>query len=379
MGEHSDMAEPILVQFDESTPAGEYTWYFSTAAPGLAPSVTEIAVAFDDSDIVQIDKLQDGTLQFSLFFDGSDVGLTKASEDIDAFAILPDGSLLMSTSGTANVPGVTAERQDILRFIPSSTGQTTAGTWELYFDGSDVGLDTSGENIVGLSVLADGSLAVATQQGLNVAGLSLPPQDIARFTPTQLGATTAGTWSLLFDGSANGLTKNSEKIDALSTTGDGVYELSTQGGFNVGGVSGADEDVFRIDGANVELILDSSQLGITGNDINAWHSQPVQSVRPRHEKVVESWDLGLILTLNRPTDGNGVEVQRRLRQPIVDPRSAILQDLALQVRLTDAASALSYDTHIMRAIATSASPRAATSHVELDQLFAALGLAELTT
>jgi len=76
---------------------------------------------------------------FAWYFNGSDVGLTTAAEAIDALWIDAQGRLYISTTGTAKVNGptgavITAHDEDVLRFTPSSTGATTAGTWMLYWD-----------------------------------------------------------------------------------------------------------------------------------------------------------------------------------------------------------------------------------------------------
>jgi hypothetical protein len=88
---------------------------------------------------------------WSLYFDGSDVGLTGGDENVDAFAFLPDGSLLVSTSGTPTVPGLPAgtpalTNADLLRCV-GTFGPTTTCAWSLYFDGSDIALTTGGENV----------------------------------------------------------------------------------------------------------------------------------------------------------------------------------------------------------------------------------------
>ena len=49
--------------------------------------------------------------------------------------------------------------------------------------------------------------------------------------------------------------------------------MSTQGSFSAGGVTGADEDVLRIENGAFSLLLDASLRGISVTDINAWHSQ----------------------------------------------------------------------------------------------------------
>ena len=64
----------------------------------------------------------------SPFFDGSDVGLTATGHDVDALEVLPDGRLLLSVTGSAKLPGVSAADEDLLAFT-GSTGTETAGTF----------------------------------------------------------------------------------------------------------------------------------------------------------------------------------------------------------------------------------------------------------
>jgi len=57
--------------------------------------------AITSSDIVAYNR---GTGTFSLVFDGSDVGLGGGTETLDALQLLPDGRLIVSTTGLALVP-----------------------------------------------------------------------------------------------------------------------------------------------------------------------------------------------------------------------------------------------------------------------------------
>jgi len=68
---------------------------------------------------------------------------------IDAFALAPDGKLVMSFTQPAGVPGIvgTVDDSDLVKFNATSLGATTAGTFQRYFDGSDVGLTTDAEDI----------------------------------------------------------------------------------------------------------------------------------------------------------------------------------------------------------------------------------------
>lgn len=166
----------------------------------------------EDADIVQFD----GTLgpatagTFSLFLDGSTVGLDTSGEDIDAIDLLPDGRVLVSTVGSAGV--VTGARdEDLLAFTPASAA------WAMYFDGSDVELATnSGEDVDGVDVADSGSIYLTTRGPFSVTGVSGDDEDVFVCAPTSLGDVTSCTYSptLYFDGSTWGLAEND--VDALN-------------------------------------------------------------------------------------------------------------------------------------------------------------------
>lgn len=262
---------------DECEVPGETVLLTFTSAvtiPGVGAVQNEDIVAYDT-----------GSGTWSLYFDGSDVGL--GSYAIDALAVLPSGELLISIDADGSLTGLlggpngtSVDDSDIIKFTPTSLGATTAGTWTFYFDGSDVGLTTSGEDIDALEVLPDGSLLISTLDAPSVTGLSgLADEDLIRFTPSSLGSVTAGAWSHYFDGSDVGLSTNSnEDVDAACLNAVGHLLLSTLGNFSVPGLAGADEDVFEFSptslGATTSgtyaMFLDLSLLGIdTGSDVNA--------------------------------------------------------------------------------------------------------------
>jgi hypothetical protein len=106
---------------------------------------------------------------------------------------------------------VSGADEDLLRFVPASLGTTTAGTWSLYFDGSDVGLASNdNEDVDAAAVDAIGKIYLSTIGGFTVTGRSGADEDVFVFTPASLGDTTAGSYSpaLFFDGSAFGLGTN---------------------------------------------------------------------------------------------------------------------------------------------------------------------------
>ncbi len=217
-------------------PAADVVYVSSTSGGNIS------GVAFKDEDILAYDT---GTGSWSLYFDGSDVGI--GGTDIDAFAIQADGSILMSfNSATFSVPGVgTMEDSDIFRFVPTSLGANTAGSFEWYFDGSDVGLTTNGEDVDGMAVLSDGRIIVSLLGSFSVNGASGKDEDLIAFTPSALGAATSGTWAMYFDGSDVALA-NASSEDVWGTWADanGDIYLSTKGAFSVTGASGNGADIF---------------------------------------------------------------------------------------------------------------------------------------
>ncbi len=139
------------------------------------------------------------------------------AEDIDALELLPDGRLLISTTGNPSVPGVTGNDEDPLAFTPTTLGENTSGAWAMYFDGSDVDLATdSGEDVDGAAVGANGDIYLTTTGLFAVPGVSGDDEDVFVCTPTSLEDVTACTYSpnLYFDGSMWGLAAND--VDAIN-------------------------------------------------------------------------------------------------------------------------------------------------------------------
>ncbi len=185
-----------------------------TIIPGLIGGPNGDVV--DDSDLVtlaatQLGETTAGTVSF--YFDGSDVSLTANGEDIDAVAVLDDGDLLISTVGNPGVGVSGARDEDLLRFTPTALGANTAGSWAMYFDGSDVGLTVNAEDVDSVTILPGGDLLLSTNNTFVVPGLTGEDEDAIRFTPTSLGGNTAGTFTMYFDGSANGFTQDMGGLD----------------------------------------------------------------------------------------------------------------------------------------------------------------------
>lgn len=227
-----------------------------------------------DEDILSLST----TGAFAMFFDGSQVGV--GALDLDAFFIASPSMILMSFDAPATIPGVgLVDDSDIVRFTASSLGSTTAGAFTMFFDASLVGLDTNGEDVDAIEMLADGRLLVSTIMNFSVPGVSGMDEDLIAFTPTTPGVYTSGTWAMYFDGSDVGLgTTDNEDVNGVAVSGSTIY-LSTLGSFSVTGVAGTGEDVFAcgsaITGAATTcsfaptLTLDGSSVGLLNNPIDA--------------------------------------------------------------------------------------------------------------
>lgn len=236
----------------------------STAFPGLPQTADEDILYFDGQE-------------WAVYFDGSDVGL--AGVDLNAFAIVDADTLLLSFMQPLTIAGVgKVDDSDIVQFNATSLGNTTAGSFSLYFDGSDVGLANASEDIDALDLLPNGRLLISTIGAYAVPGANGKGDDVLSFAPSGLGASTGGAWSLYFDGSDVGI-KPTSNVDGISVAADGRIYLSTAENFSLAGGPVADEDVFQCAplslGASTScnfastLYFDGSNWGLAADDIDA--------------------------------------------------------------------------------------------------------------
>jgi hypothetical protein len=269
---------------DTSTPTPTPTprpasLYLTVASGGPVWNLPSV----DDVDILSFDGVE-----FLRVFDGSDVGL---SGDIDGFHLPDESTILMTFTSAFTINGLAVDSWDIVQFNATSLGEFTAGTFSMYLDGEDVGLDTAGENIDGFDLLPDGRILISTSGSVAVPGLAANDEDILAFTPTSLGQNTSGTWEMYFDGSDVDLNTNSgEDIDALAVDVNGDIYLSTRSVFEVPGLTGDNEDVFICRpislGENTActyltpLFFDGSLWGLASNDINGIFLPPLPGGAP---------------------------------------------------------------------------------------------------
>ena len=243
---------------DNSVTYAPLSIYVSTTAAGSVNGVS-----FGSEDILH----WDGSA-WSVWFDGSAAGLDSrnAKHNINAFYIPEAGN-------TANSDTVLLAFTQNARVIPGIPGKVDGMdlvTWNgsafsLTFDGQDVGLTSlTAEKIDGLHEL-NPSLAPAAVKAaaggaclryflISTAGngkvtnydgtqLNISGEDVLGFCATQLGATTAGKWHMLLDGSAQGVKPNNITSIAASADGQTLF-LTTNKAFNVDGATGGHSMVY---------------------------------------------------------------------------------------------------------------------------------------
>ena len=229
-------------------------------------------MAASDEDILWFD----GATWF-MRFDGSDVGV--GAVDLDAFYIVDADTILMSFEKAVTIGTLAVDDWDIVEFTATSLGDITAGSFSLYFDGNDVGLDTAGEDVDALELLPDGRLLISTLGTPLITEIADPKdEDLFAFTPTSLGDNTSGTWAMYFDGSDVGLSGGPD-VDAADVAANGDIYLSTDAIVILNGVSPDNEDVFICTPTSLgdttactyasNLYFDGSVWGLDANDVDA--------------------------------------------------------------------------------------------------------------
>lgn len=191
----------------------------------------------DDRRFANEDVIRSTGGAYEMVIDGSDVGLRRFR--IDALAKLSEGERLLSFTESGKIPGGgKVDDSDIVHFSATSLGERTAGTFSVFFDGSDVGLSRSGEDVDAIEV-RNGQLLLSTWGSFSAGAASGSEEDIFVCEGCVPGADTAcAALTVVLDGSAVGLDSSGGDIDAFAS--DAVdpavphaLGLADRGGVNV--------------------------------------------------------------------------------------------------------------------------------------------------
>lgn len=248
----------------------------STAAPAAVPTAPPLhtyvstsssgsagAVSFNDEDIIRYNSV---TGTWEMFFDGSDVGV--GSNNVDSFQLKQETSVSASGLGFVilmsfkkdfkNLAGLgKVQSCDIVKFTPTSVGNTTAGTFSFFKTCTEMGLNNDA-NIDTFTFDPTGRLVVSTAKTAQVSGLMARREDLIVWN--------GSAWQLYLDGSAFGLTTSNENINGawIDPTGDKNIYLATKGSFSaVSGatsISGDSDDIFGVSPSGATLPITAGFL-----------------------------------------------------------------------------------------------------------------------
>lgn len=209
----------------------------------------------------------------SLFFFTIGFADASAGEDSTAApAAVPTAPPLytyVSSSSNGSAGGVSFSDEDIIRYSAAT------GTWELFFDGSDVGVGNNDVDAFELKTTTSVNAAALNfvilmsfeKDVKNLPGLGkVRSYDIVQFAPSSVGSNTAGTFSFFLKGDTVGLNSSSENIDAITFDPNGRLVVSVSGTANVPGLTAQDEDLIVWDGSAWQLYLDGTAFQLTSGD-----------------------------------------------------------------------------------------------------------------
>jgi hypothetical protein len=239
------------VTVDPAAPGNLFVGWSDQANLLMSLAVTEAVPGDDGPPLVVADedvvRYRGGS--FTVVLDGSDVGLEAFA--IDALARTGEKEFILSFSEPALLGTLgLVDDADLVRFTADRLGPDTAGTFDLFFDGSDIGL--SEENVDALEVVTHPGgvdLYLSTAENFAVeGGLQGSASDVfictgaATGDESRCGGLTAG-----FDGGGSG---RRLRVDAFSFDGTGVQPgedavafFSFNGAFDAGSASGDGSDV----------------------------------------------------------------------------------------------------------------------------------------
>ena len=190
------------------------------------------SLSFEDEDVVEYDP---NTGTATMYFEGDTV--FSGDEDVDAFCVLSNGNLVLSTTGNATIGSLSFSDEDLVEYNPGT------GTATLLLDGSTVITDDSGNghDINAVHVDADGYIYLSMNNNSTIDGLSFGDDDVVRYDPN------SGSATIVFDGSL--FSASNEDIDALalpvpiSETLEANWKLT-----ELTGSTAADSSVAALDG-----------------------------------------------------------------------------------------------------------------------------------
>ena len=189
--------------------------YFSVATAQALPGVGRVA----PQDILIYEPPTTGTVTagtVQLWMDRSDMGLTTASESIDALAVDYQTTAYISTKGSAKLPGdngglAAYKKNDLIQLDLWASGPETIGWSRLLVAGTQLGLGSA--NIIAMDVDGSSRYYLMFDRPITLGGIRFVPGDVVDCRPDYWDS-GCDYVEKVFDATALGL--GSRKIDAIA-------------------------------------------------------------------------------------------------------------------------------------------------------------------
>ncbi|GJL54766.1 MAG: hypothetical protein NPIRA02_18980 [Nitrospirales bacterium] len=240
-------------------------------APGLDTWTDSHIVSFDNPNLTYETGPAGQTFgTFASIIEMSNFGVT----DIDAGhyvnasmtvggVTINEGDLLLSMVGNATLTSINSlavRDEDVFIFRPVSLDDYSSGTFFMFMDASDVGGidDIEAFTFVEMNTTVAGQVLL---QGDML--LYYDDEDVHRFEPTSLGATTAGTLSVLIDGSDIRISEEFESLELIEEQTN-LGDITLQAGQILASFEYGDSDLgdnrINVDVTDI-VILDLTSVG----------------------------------------------------------------------------------------------------------------------
>ena len=181
--------------------------------------------------------------------DARPVGAVDMGADEIGAPPQPPTGLHFSTLGDDPVPGVTTSADG------SNIYNWDGANFNLVFDAVAYGIP-DGVNIDGLAMVSPTEFYISLVGNWDIPGPdTAQDEDVIHYNN--------GVWSIYFDGTAQGLTTNSQELNAIDVV-DGILYFSTLGNGTVPGVADPDDaDIYSWDGNSFSRVFDASANGLS--------------------------------------------------------------------------------------------------------------------
>jgi len=236
--------------------AGAADFYIShdSAAPGATLGTPPLT--FSNGSVARYD---DTTGSATLFFD--EATFFGGSENVDAFELLPNGHMILSTTDPATLGSLSFGNGDLVEWDPVNSVAT------LLFNDSNFELVGSTDTDA-VAVLPNGNLLISTTGSQRLGGLDFLDGDVVEYDPLT-GGTTLFFSETLFGGA-------DVDIDAFDVLEDGRIVLSTfENGVTLGSLTFLNGDLVLYDPVGGLATLWFSESEFSANeDIDAVAAVP---------------------------------------------------------------------------------------------------------